>query len=489
VKAVGRRPAKTNTRLSNAEPLPRKLEEEERSFDSFYNPYEVGLHSGLCKEVCTTTAIAYNNKRGTSSNEWPQQQQLLLLLQQLQHRPRRTPQNGSSTRDRSIGPTRAQLSRYVWMSTYEIDAKKQRMAGRRPRWCSGSRRFLSPRAPTTTTTPQNLVPNQSDSRIAISPDHDAPLGSWTREQIRSAAAQSTMLTWNPGKAKHGLPLIRRGQGVYVYDDDDKQYLDWTSQAVCMNMGYDIPTAVLAAIQQQLQTLPFIYGGIGMCEIRARLCRLLSEILPGDLQGMVFPSSGAEANEAAITMARRFTGKTKVINWYRSYHGGTSNALQATGDFRRWYGGDHVPGFVKATHPFPLFFGLAGDTDEERTQMALNMLEEQVLNEGPHTIAMMSFESIVGSGGVLVPPNGYMQGVRALCDKYDILLHCDEVMVGFGRTGKLFGFQHFAGVLPDIITCAKGITSSAIPMSMVATRQHIMAAFEEQPLGWGSTYQG
>lgn len=189
------------------------------------------------------------------------------------------------------------------------------------------------------------------------------------------------------------------------------------------------------------------------------------------------------------MARRYTGKHKVINWYRGYHGGTSNALQATGDFRRWFGGDSVPGFVKATNPFPLFFGLAGETEEERTQMALNMLEEQVLNEGPDTIAMISFESIVGSGGVLVPPDGYMQGVRAICDKYDILMHCDEVMVGFGRTGKLFGFQHFDGVVPDIISCAKGITSSAIPMSMVATRKHIMEAFEEKPLGWGSTYQG
>jgi taurine---2-oxoglutarate transaminase len=348
---------------------------------------------------------------------------------------------------------------------------------------------------------QNLVNNSSNNQnsttdrdghsnvIAIAPEHDAPLGSWSAGQIRAAAAQSTMLTWNPGRAVHNLPILRRGKGVYVYDDDDNRYLDWTSQAVCNNMGYDVPETVLTAIQQQLQTLPFVYGGLGLCEIRARLCQLLSEILPGDLQGMVFPSSGAEANEAAITMGRRYTGKSKVITWYRSYHGGTANALQATGDFRRWYGGDHVPGFVKATHPSPLFFGLAGDTDEERTQMALHMLEEQVLNEGPDTIAMMSFESIVGSGGVLVPPVGYMQGVRAMCDKYNILLHCDEVMVGFGRTGQLFGFQNFPGVLPDIITCAKGLTSSALPMSMVATRKHIMEAFEDKPLGWGSTYQG
>jgi taurine--2-oxoglutarate transaminase len=120
-------------------------------------------------------------------------------------------------------------------------------------------------------------------------------------------------------------------------------------------------------------------------------------------------------------------------------------------------------------------------------MALNMLEETILNEGPDTIALISFESIIGSGGVLVPPKGYMQGVRAMCDKYDILMHCDEVMVGFGRTGELFGFQHFEGVIPDIVTAAKGLTSAALPLSMTACRKHIMDKFEDMPLGWGSTY--
>ena len=197
---------------------------------------------------------------------------------------------------------------------------------------------------------------------------------------------------------------------------------------------------------------------------------------------------SEANEAAIMLARRYTGKFKVINWYRAYHGGTSNSLQATGDFRRWFGGDSVPGFVKAFNPFPLFWDLAGDTQQEKTQMALNMLEEQILNEGPDTVAMIQFESVVGGGGVLIPPEGYMQGVRALCDKYDILMHCDEVMVGFGRTGEMFGFQNFPGVVPDIVTGAKGISSAAIPISVMATRKHIMDAFEDKALGWGSTYQ-
>jgi taurine--2-oxoglutarate transaminase len=325
------------------------------------------------------------------------------------------------------------------------------------------------------------------SNLKISEEHDMPMGSWSSAQIRDAVSNSVMLTWAPGKARHNTPIITHGEGVYLYDDKGTKFLDWTSQAVCSNIGYDLPEAVIEATTKQMSTLPFVYGGLGISEVRARLSKLMTELLPGDLQGMVFPSCGSEANEAAIMMARRYTGKYKVINWYRSYHGGTSNSQQATGDFRRWFGGDHVPGFVKAFHPFPLFWDLAGATEEERTQHALNMLEEQILNEGPDSIAMVQFESVIGGGGVLVPPKGYMQGVRAMCDKYDILMHCDEVMVGFGRTGELFGFQNYEGVIPDIVTAAKGVTSAALPLSMTACRKHIMEAFEEKPLGWGSTY--
>ena len=340
---------------------------------------------------------------------------------------------------------------------------------------------------TLTSSLQKAVDNSKP--LTISPEHDQPMGTWSSDQIRSAVSDSVMLTWAPGKARHNTPIVTHGEGVYLFDDHGKKYIDWTSQAVCSNIGYSLPDSVITAVAEQMKSLTFVYGGLGITEIRARLSSLISELLPGDLQGMVFPSSGSEANEAAIMMARRYTGKYKVINWYRSYHGGTTNSQQATGDFRRWYGGDHVPGFVKAFHPYPLFWDLAGSTEEERTQMALNMLEEQILNEGPDTIAMVQFESVIGGGGVIVPPKGYMQGVRAMCDKYGILMHCDEVMVGFGRTGKLFGFQHYDGVIPDIVTAAKGITSAALPLSMTAVRKEIMDAFEDKPIGWGSTYQG
>jgi adenosylmethionine-8-amino-7-oxononanoate aminotransferase len=324
--------------------------------------------------------------------------------------------------------------------------------------------------------------------LTLSTEHEQPMGTWSSEQIKSAIKDHAMLTWAPGKARYSIPHLSHGKGVYLYDDKGKEYMDWTSQAVCCNLGYDLPQAVMDSVQRQMQTLPFAYGGLGIVEVRARLSKLISEILPGELTGVVFPSSGSEANEAAIMMARRHTGKFKVFNWYRSYHGGTTSSQQATGDNRRWYGGDTVPGFIKAFNPYPMYFDLGGVTEEEKCKITLTMLEEQVLNEGPDTIAMIQLESVVGGGGVIMPPKGYMQGVRAICDKYNIMMHCDEVMVGFGRTGKMFGFQNYEGVIPDIVTAAKGLTAAALPISMAVCKKEIMESFEDRALGWGSTYQ-
>ena len=161
---------------------------------------------------------------------------------------------------------------------------------------------------------QNDVNNKEP--ISISPDHDLPMGEWTSDQIRNAVKNTVMSTWAPNKARYNTPIITHGEGVHLYDDKGTKYLDWTSQAVCSNLGYDIPQTVIDATMKQMKELPFVYGGLGIVEVRARLSQLISEILPGDLQGMVFPSSGSEANEAAIMLARRYTGKFKVINWYR-----------------------------------------------------------------------------------------------------------------------------------------------------------------------------
>lgn len=249
---------------------------------------------------------------------------------------------------------------------------------------------------------------------------------WSDADVHAASQKNGMFTWGASDpARAGAPLIKRGEGVYVYGHDGKQYLDWTSQAVCTNLGYTVPTQVQEAVTKQLAELPFVYSGLAMTEPRARLSNLLAELIPGDINGFIFPSSGAEANECAIRMARRFTGRQKIMTRYRSYHGGTTSTLTATGDFRRWFAEQGQSGFVKIADPNPFGFQWA-DTEEEAGERALGALHEQILMEGPETIAAFLLEHVPGSGGVLLPPNGYMEGVQALCKEYGILLIADEV---------------------------------------------------------------
>lgn len=304
--------------------------------------------------------------------------------------------------------------------------------------------------------------------------------------LKQAAQNNAMNTWGPSRPLGSAIIVDHAEGVYVYDKQGKQYLDWTSQAICSNLGHTVPPAVKEAINQQLDKMPMVYGGIGATEVRLRLANLMSEICPGDINGFVFPSGGGEANEAAIRIARRFTGRHKIFNQYRSYHGGTGNTLTATGDFRRWFAEAGSSGFVKMFNSQPFGFSW-GDNDAVKTELLLSMLEEQIRMENPETIAAIMLEPIVGAGGVLVAPKGYMEGVRALCDKYNILLIFDEVMVGFGRTGKFWGFQHFEGVIPDILTSAKGLSAAYMPIAVVGMRQKIKDFFMDQPMGWGATF--
>ena len=309
---------------------------------------------------------------------------------------------------------------------------------------------------------------------------------WSTEDLRAAAANHVASTWGPSKVAKDLPIISHGSGVYLYDANGTEYLDWTSQAVCSNLGHTVPEAIKDAVVNQMERIPMVYGGLGLTEARIRLAKLMSDVSPGDLNSFIFPSGGGEANEAAIRIARRYTGKHKILNQYRSYHGGSTTSLSATGDFRRWFAESGATGFVKMFNAQPFGFEW-GHSEESKTELLLNMLCEQIEMEGPSTIAAIMLEPIVGAGGTLIPPKGYIEGVRALCDKYDILLIADEVMVGFGRTGKFWGFEHFRGVIPDIVTSAKGLSASVLPLAMVGMRQHIRDFFEDTPLGWGATY--
>lgn len=244
---------------------------------------------------------------------------------------------------------------------------------------------------------------------------------------------------------------------------------------------------MKAANDQLEKLAMVYGGLGTTEIRARMAKLCSELIPG-MTGFLFPCGGAEANEAAIRIARRFTGRPKIMTRYRSYHGGTAAALTATGDFRRGFAEAGQAGFVKFMDPNPFQFKW-GESEADITSMSLRALDEQVIMEGPSTIAAIMLETFPGSNGVVVPPKGYIEGVRALCDKSGILFISDEVMTGWGRTGKWFGYQHFDGVQPDIVTSAKGLTGAMLPLSVVGMSREIQDFFKHTPLGWGATYQG
>ena len=335
-------------------------------------------------------------------------------------------------------------------------------------------------------TPSSTAPNAS----SVDPAHWDELGSWDAAKLQSDSDSHLMASWVAGSVFRNVPMLSHGEHVYLFDKKGNKYLDWTSQAVCTNLGYDVPPQVVDAVTQQLNDLPMSYGGMGNTEIRVRLGKLLSELLPGDINGFLFPSGGSEANEAAIRIARRFTGRSKIINFYRSYHGGSPGGLQATGDFRRDFveGTGPVPGFIKTFNPLdPHGTFNFGATDEDKAANALAYLEDQILMEGAESVAAVMFEPIIGSGGVYVAPAGYMEGVREICDKYGILFIADEVMVGFGRTGTFWGFQNYEGVVPDIVTSAKGLSGAYLPLSMVAVRDHIKEHFETTALGWGATY--
>jgi taurine--2-oxoglutarate transaminase len=216
-------------------------------------------------------------------------------------------------------------------------------------------------------------------------------------------------------------------------------------------------------------------------VRARLGEKLAALCPGDIDVFFFTNGGAEANENAIRLARLATGRHKILARYRSYHGGTAGSLTLTGDPRRWAMEPGMPGIIHVPHPY---HGLQRGTDTAAD--ALAQLEEIIMLEGPQTIAGFIIETVTGTNGVLVPPDGYLEGVRALCDKYGILLICDEVMSGFGRTGEWFAVNHW-DIVPDILTMAKGLTSAYVPLGAVGVRRTIADQFQTRVFWGGLTY--
>jgi taurine---2-oxoglutarate transaminase len=303
-------------------------------------------------------------------------------------------------------------------------------------------------------------------------------GKLTGEQIVALTRQHTIFEWSAQAKVDPIP-VARAQGVYFWTPEGKRYLDFNSQLMCVNVGHGDPR-VIKAIQDQAATLAYANPFMAT-EPRARLGAKLAELCPGDIDVFFFTNGGSEANENAIKIARAYTGRHKILARYRSYHGATAGAMTLTGDPRRWASEPGMPGVVHVLDPY---HGIERGWDS--AEQSLAMLEEVIQLEGPQTIAAFFLETVTGTNGILVPPPGYMQGVRALCDKHGILMVADEVMAGFGRTGEWFAVNHW-GVVPDLLVMAKGLTSAYVPLGAVGMRRKIAGHFQERPFPGGLTY--
>ena len=303
-------------------------------------------------------------------------------------------------------------------------------------------------------------------------------GSMTSEEIARLSRKHTFFSWSVQGAIDPI-AIDRAEGVYLYTPEGRRILDFNSQLMSVNIGHG-DRRVADAITAQALKLQYVQPAFAT-EIRARLGQKLAEILPGDLDKVFFTLGGAEAIENAIKLARLYTGRYKVLARYRSYHGATTGAMTLTGDPRRWPNEPGMVGVVRYpdTHRW-------GEKEPRPVAESLQGLEDVIRYEGAHTIAAVFLETIVGTNGILIPPDGYIAGVREICDRHDILMVADEVMAGFGRTGRWFAVDHW-GVTPDLLTMAKGLTSSYLPLGAVAMNHRIADKFDGVYYPGGLTY--
>jgi taurine---2-oxoglutarate transaminase len=282
------------------------------------------------------------------------------------------------------------------------------------------------------------------------------------------------------------PVISGGDGAWFWDLTGRKYLDFASQLVNLNLGHQHP-ALVAAIVEQAQELCMVAPGFGN-PVRSEAARLIGEKTPADLNRVFFTNGGAEANENAIRMARIHTGRHKILSMYRSYHGATYGAITLTGEPRRWGSEPGITGIVRFFGPHPYRSSFWSSSETEESERALAHVAEVLQMEGPDSVAAIIVETVVGTNGVIVPPPGYLAGLRELCDRHEILLIADEVMVGFGRTGAWFAVDHW-DVVPDLITFAKGVNSGYVPLGGVAVSEAIFDTFRERSYPGGLTYSG
>jgi taurine--2-oxoglutarate transaminase len=300
----------------------------------------------------------------------------------------------------------------------------------------------------------------------------------TGDEMIALSKKHTLFEWSAQAAVDPIP-VARAKGIYFWTPEGKRFIDFNSQLMCVNVGHGDPR-VIKAIQDQAATLAYANPFMAT-EPRARLGAKLASIAPGDIDVFFFTSGGSDANENAIKLARAVTGRHKILARYRSYHGATAGSITLTGDPRRWASEPGMPGVVHVLDPY---HGIQRGWDSSGDALAL--LEEIVQLEGPQTIAAFILEPVTGTNGILVPPDGYLQGVRELCTRHGILMICDEVMSGFGRTGEWFAVNHW-NVVPDILTMAKGLTSAYVQLGAVGMRRAIADHFKDQVFYGGLTY--
>ncbi|MFT8348785.1 aminotransferase class III-fold pyridoxal phosphate-dependent enzyme [Clostridium saccharoperbutylacetonicum] len=305
------------------------------------------------------------------------------------------------------------------------------------------------------------------------------------EEIKSILKKYSLQSWSKQRNINPIP-IEKADGIYFWDYEGNCYSDMSSQLVNMNLGFG-NKAIGDAIKEQVDKYCFVGPSYG-AEPRAKLAKKIVELMPDNMGKVFFTNAGAESNENAIKIARIFTGKAKVFSRYRSYHGSSFGSGNLTGEPRRYALEPGIPGFVKFFDPYIYREAIEFQSEEAATKYYLAKLREQIIYEGPDSVAAIVLETITGSNGVIIPPKGYLPGIRAICDEFKILMICDEVMTGWGRTGKMFAFENF-DVKPDIVTFAKGVTCGYVQLGGVVVSKEIAEYFEDNLLSCGLTYSG
>lgn len=304
-------------------------------------------------------------------------------------------------------------------------------------------------------------------------------------EIKEMQVKYNLQSWSKQKGINPVP-IEKADGIYMWDFDGNRYSDMSSQLVNLNVGHNC-RPIIEAIKEQAEKYCYLSPSYGS-EPRAELSKMIIDLMTDNMGKVFFTNGGADANENAIKIARMFTGRNKVFSRYRSYHGSTFGAGNLTGEPRRYPLEPGIPGFVHFFDPYIYREPIEFESERAAAEYYVAKLREQIIYEGPDSVAAIVMETITGSNGVIIPPEGYLQGVRKICDEFGIMMICDEVMAGWGRTGKMFAFENF-DVKPDIVSFAKGVTCGYVQLGGVVVSKEIAAYFDDHLLSCGLTYSG